>query len=340
MSKREEDEFERRRNNVKETDINDVLEKEQQILNKSHGPLAKLINEIRTLFSLLKDYRNGTYREVSWTAIAGIVASLLYVFSPIDLIPDAIPFFGLVDDAAVLSICLKSISGILIKYQAFKNLMSDVRQVTDKVFDDCMSKLLLQVEEWFNMRIKDWRRNFYYTLCLDAVFIAVAGLPQFMPMTIGILLLWCAVVSRSSWSGICFYYCVRDFYPNRVIACRFVSGFLRELWKSRSLSTAIKQTVSQAFCYVYYEKTSNLTQNIHSFTSFINATPTVKEMSEKAAERSCPLLKKYVKMMLLLGLLFILFYGILIAIVRSYIVYYAVKMSLIQLILYPFTLLY
>jgi uncharacterized membrane protein YkvA (DUF1232 family) len=340
MPKREEDEFERRRNEVKETDVDDVLKKEQQIIKKTRGPLAKFLDDIRTLFSLLKDYRNGSYRDVPWAAIAGIAASLLYVFSPLDLIPDAIPVLGLVDDAAVLGICLKSIGGILTKYQAYKNLVTDVRQVTDKVFDACMGKLLQQVEEWFNLRIKEWRRNFGYTLGFDAAFIVIANLPQLMPMSIGILLLWCAVAARLSWSGLCFCSCVYDFYPNRVLVFRFAPEFFRELRQSWSLSAAIKQTVCQVFCFMYYEKTPHYAQTFHSFTSFIKATPSVKEMAEKAAEQSCPLLRKYVRIMLLHGFFFVLFYGILIVIVRSYLVYYAVNMSMTQLIFYPLTLIF
>ena len=35
-----------------------------------------------------------------------IILTLLYVFSPIDIIPDCIPGVGLVDDAAMVGFCL------------------------------------------------------------------------------------------------------------------------------------------------------------------------------------------------------------------------------------------
>jgi len=48
------------------------------------------------------------------------VGSLIYVFSPIDLIPDLIPVLGLTGVAAVIGLCLAGIAGDLAKYQAWK----------------------------------------------------------------------------------------------------------------------------------------------------------------------------------------------------------------------------
>ena len=116
-----EEEFDRCLKNVTEDDVSKVLEKEKAILGKAHGPLEKFAENIKLLFSVIKDYVNGSYKEVPWLSIAAIVGSLLYVFSPIDLIPDFIPIAGLVDDAAVLGFCLKGISADLKKYSAWKN---------------------------------------------------------------------------------------------------------------------------------------------------------------------------------------------------------------------------
>ncbi len=48
------------------------------------------------------------YTEVPLGTILGIVSALIYILSPIDLIPDRIPGAGHLDDAAVLLICLKA----------------------------------------------------------------------------------------------------------------------------------------------------------------------------------------------------------------------------------------
>ena len=116
-----EEEFAKYSKNVSEDDVSGVLDKEDEILGKANGgPLEKFAQKMKLLFSVVKDYANGSYREVPWVTIAAIVGALLYVFSPIDLIPDFIPVLGLTDDAAVLALCLKGITSDLTKYQAWK----------------------------------------------------------------------------------------------------------------------------------------------------------------------------------------------------------------------------
>ena len=46
------------------------------------------------------------YKKLPVGTIAAIVGTLLYVLSPVDLIPDFIPGIGYLDDAAVLALCL------------------------------------------------------------------------------------------------------------------------------------------------------------------------------------------------------------------------------------------
>ena len=118
--KQAEEEFAKYSKNVSEDDVSGILDKEDKILGKARGPLEKFAQNIKLLFSLVKDYVNGSYKEVPWITIAAIVGSLIYIFSPIDLIPDFIPFLGLTDDAAVLALCLKGIVNDLAKYQAWK----------------------------------------------------------------------------------------------------------------------------------------------------------------------------------------------------------------------------
>ena len=116
-----EKEFERYSRNVTEDDVSGVLDKEEAILGKAHGPLEQFAQKIKLLFSLVKDYANGSYKEIPWTTIAAVVGSLIYIFSPIDLIPDFIPVAGLMDDAAVLGLCLTGIAADLKKYEKWKN---------------------------------------------------------------------------------------------------------------------------------------------------------------------------------------------------------------------------
>jgi uncharacterized membrane protein YkvA (DUF1232 family) len=46
-----------------------------------------------------------------------LIIALLYIISPIDLIPDAIPFLGLVDDVLVAGYALRQASAELERYR-------------------------------------------------------------------------------------------------------------------------------------------------------------------------------------------------------------------------------
>ena len=95
-----------------EEDADKVLENRDRIEGMAQsGPLSKFIDDIRTFFEMVGDYFSGEYTEVPFGTIAGIIGTLLYVLSPIDLIPDFIPFAGLADDAAMVAFCL-SCTGI------------------------------------------------------------------------------------------------------------------------------------------------------------------------------------------------------------------------------------
>ncbi|MCB1616998.1 MAG: DUF1232 domain-containing protein [Pseudomonadales bacterium] len=94
---------------ITEEDVEKVLRRQDEIERTfgKKGPLKKYLGIVKTLFAMVKAYWSGDYREIPWYSIAAIVAALLYVLSPIDLIPDVIPVIGYVDDAMVIAACLK-----------------------------------------------------------------------------------------------------------------------------------------------------------------------------------------------------------------------------------------
>lgn len=117
------EELNKRAHKVTEEDLERVISKREKIehLFNSKGPLQKFISEVKLLFSLIKDYYKGDYREIPWWSIAAVVASLIYVLSPVDLIPDFIPIIGYVDDAAVVAACLSLIRKDLDAYSVWKD---------------------------------------------------------------------------------------------------------------------------------------------------------------------------------------------------------------------------
>lgn len=115
-------EVEERSRKVGSDDIEKVLAKKEELESKSReGPLSRFVNEIKLMVAMLQDYWNGVYREVPWMTIAAVVAALIYVITPIDLIPDFIPGIGLVDDAAVVAACLNLIQSDFEAYKRWKS---------------------------------------------------------------------------------------------------------------------------------------------------------------------------------------------------------------------------
>jgi uncharacterized membrane protein YkvA (DUF1232 family) len=107
---------------ITDQDIGKVLNKEEEIRSRfeSSGPLGKFINDFKLLMAVVQDYAKGRYKKTPFWTIAAIVAALLYVLNPFDLIPDFIPGLGQVDDAAVVAACLLMVRQDLHKYKKWK----------------------------------------------------------------------------------------------------------------------------------------------------------------------------------------------------------------------------
>lgn len=92
------------------------LEKKLKKVPKLGGTLVM----IPTMISLVKSYIKKEYKEIPVGSIIAIISSLIYFLTPVDLIPDVITAAGFIDDAFVISICLKFISADLKQYNQWK----------------------------------------------------------------------------------------------------------------------------------------------------------------------------------------------------------------------------
>lgn len=72
-------------------------------------PFADVMEDFRALVRLVVAYARGNYRDVPPDALALVVAGLVYVISPVDLLPDSIPGVGVMDDAVVVGWVIKSV---------------------------------------------------------------------------------------------------------------------------------------------------------------------------------------------------------------------------------------
>jgi uncharacterized membrane protein YkvA (DUF1232 family) len=82
-------------------------------------------NQVRLVIELIDDFAEGTYREVPWHSMAVAAVAILYSVSPADLIPDALPLVGNVDDLFVLGLALKLLGKDLRAYAVAKGYDPD-----------------------------------------------------------------------------------------------------------------------------------------------------------------------------------------------------------------------
>ena len=107
---------------ITDKDVEKVVDKSEEIKEKfaSRGPLKRFIEDARLLLALIKDYRASRYRQVPYGIVAAGVFGLLYVFNPFDLVPDVLPFIGVLDDATVIGACLLLMEKDLNKFRKWK----------------------------------------------------------------------------------------------------------------------------------------------------------------------------------------------------------------------------
>jgi uncharacterized membrane protein YkvA (DUF1232 family) len=61
----------------------------------------------QTMLRLIRAYYRGEYHEVTESTLVILIAAVIYVVSPLDVIPDAIPAIGFLDDATVLALAVQ-----------------------------------------------------------------------------------------------------------------------------------------------------------------------------------------------------------------------------------------
>ncbi|RBW69330.1 YkvA family protein [Bacillus taeanensis] len=83
---------------------------------KDKRGLDKLAFDIKALTRLVKNWRQGDYKQISKKSIVMIVAGLLYFVSPADAVPDFLVGLGFVDDAAVVGFILQKLKEEIDRY--------------------------------------------------------------------------------------------------------------------------------------------------------------------------------------------------------------------------------
>ncbi len=110
--------------------VQDVLASSVLLEKTAHAVYTKLDNyvqryadvaaRIKDVTRLLDAWRNKGYEGVSYSTLFICAFVMLYVVSPVDIVPEFIPFIGGLDDILLIGWMLKTIDSELVKFRAWE----------------------------------------------------------------------------------------------------------------------------------------------------------------------------------------------------------------------------
>ena len=95
------------------------------------GGLKKVRKDLVLLTDYVSDIIHGHYHNYNKSSIILALAGLIYVVSPLDVIPDFLPL-GFLDDITIITWAITNIAGELSKYSQWKNsLITSISEADD-----------------------------------------------------------------------------------------------------------------------------------------------------------------------------------------------------------------
>ena len=88
---------------------------------KNIPKVGTILADVPCLIALVRNYIRKEYTQIPAKSVIAIVSTLIYLLTPVDLIPDAIPGIGYIDDAAVLAACMKFVDMDVKQYQQWRS---------------------------------------------------------------------------------------------------------------------------------------------------------------------------------------------------------------------------
>lgn len=102
--------------------ISQKIRKARKIFERLHNiPRCETLSKhICDFCDLLSDYLDGIYTNLPLSTIVSLIAGILYLVLPFDVLADFVPVFGWIDDAAVLSFIVATEQNDINEYLKWK----------------------------------------------------------------------------------------------------------------------------------------------------------------------------------------------------------------------------
>lgn len=74
-------------------------------------------DKFKTLLRLIRAIYKKEYTDFPWGSLVKATATIIYLVSPLDLIPDFLPFLGMMDDFALISWTIGSLNDDIVAFE-------------------------------------------------------------------------------------------------------------------------------------------------------------------------------------------------------------------------------
>lgn len=89
------------------------------------GGLCKVKEDLKLLSAYISDIVHGRYKDYSRSSLTLAVAAVLYVVSPLDLMPDLLPL-GFIDDVAIVTWALSRLTDEMTHYRDWRTTSQQI----------------------------------------------------------------------------------------------------------------------------------------------------------------------------------------------------------------------
>ena len=110
-----------------------LLDASRSLLSRGVDPLdAKgMTGRLLSLIRMVRCWVNREYKDVPWQTLVLVTASLVYLVTPVDAMPDFIPILGFTDDVAIISAVIASVGRDLERFLDWEKASTAQAQVLE-----------------------------------------------------------------------------------------------------------------------------------------------------------------------------------------------------------------
>ncbi|MGL5254078.1 MAG: DUF1232 domain-containing protein [Brevinema sp.] len=290
-------------------------------LKKAEALKSNLRNQMgnfSTILDMVKDCLSGKYKIESNTLLT-LIGSIIYVISPLDLIPDFIPIIGWLDDIAAVRIVTTGMDSIIKGYKIYRPVQTTVNNISNNLIEQKVIGELIKV----NLLIDKQYESFWKQFLIEATFfVGVIAAKLLYPALPAKEIIWAFIIAK----GLCSMIRITIASHRLLIKIHFYNATkFWEYWKkTKSFQKALMMDMRNFYDYHYHLIVHPAWRFAHKVGSIVKLTPDNDKIFNHiydSLQRNIPLiLKKELK----LFVCFVVFYWIVLSILRRLILHFII----------------